>query len=394
MDLFKMYIHWSGRMNVANYMVIVDDEQMILNSLERELRTWARERDLTIHTAGSGEDALAFLEKNYLETVLVMSDQKMPGMKGNELLETCSRKFPQMILLMLTGYTDINDIVKTIRTGVFSFILKPWDHEDLIYEVTKAYNIYEARRKNNEYLHLIKNETFLAERLQRVLIPAGETVHGDYRISLSHRPGNDEKAGKDFVSYFPLRSGSILMLVGQVSGDSVRAMMLFSIVNSMISDALAGRRDELQLNQPNLLLAYLHSSMKEVLSAMPEIMVQCMAGVLNPTAHSITYSFGGAGGWFLLRGQGFAEMNSESAGFGLDDEFTVKKVKIEQSDTVVAPSPGFYPGPDMEYSSKGFARELLSVYGTSSGLKAHEALFSKLPGGRVDRTVLSIHRMK
>jgi len=39
-------------MNVANYMVIVDDEQMILNSLERELRTWARERDLTIHTAG------------------------------------------------------------------------------------------------------------------------------------------------------------------------------------------------------------------------------------------------------------------------------------------------------------------------------------------------------
>jgi response regulator RpfG family c-di-GMP phosphodiesterase len=140
-------------------LLLVDDEENILRSLQRTLR----KEPYTIHTASSGDGALALLDGQKFD--LVISDARMPGMDGPTLLAEIKRKWPWCIRILLTGYTDINSTIKAINDGqIYRYISKPWDDEELklVIRQALAFQYSERRRLALEKLTRKQNKELQA----------------------------------------------------------------------------------------------------------------------------------------------------------------------------------------------------------------------------------------
>jgi response regulator RpfG family c-di-GMP phosphodiesterase len=99
----------------------VDDEPANLRMLERLLR-----RDYRVLTATSGEEALDILNGEAVD--LIITDQRMPGMSGVDLLRESMRTSPDATRIILTGFTDTEALIEAINTSrVYKFVSKPWD---------------------------------------------------------------------------------------------------------------------------------------------------------------------------------------------------------------------------------------------------------------------------
>lgn len=123
-------------------LLLVDDEENILRSLQRTLR----KEPYDICTATSGDEALALLNKQTFD--LVISDARMPGMDGATLLAEIKRTWPWCIRILLTGYTDINSTIKAINDGqIYRYISKPWDDEELKLVIRQALAFQHSERR-------------------------------------------------------------------------------------------------------------------------------------------------------------------------------------------------------------------------------------------------------
>ena len=148
----------------------VDDEAIITESLKRELRQALPE--LGVEAALCGEDALKLLEEIAAdggEPAVLVTDERMPGMKGHELLREARIRYPNIYGILLTGYTDIDAIALAVNeAGLFRYIHKPWERRDLAMAVKRAVELY-TRERELEALHL------KVEQLNRALVAALET---------------------------------------------------------------------------------------------------------------------------------------------------------------------------------------------------------------------------
>jgi two-component system response regulator VicR len=107
--------------------LLVDDEEYILRVL---LRVLEEEKRFEIITATSGQEALEKIRQHGID--MVISDQRMPGMSGTELLTKIKQIYPDSIRILLSGFTDIEALIGAINEGeVCRFISKPWDNEEL-----------------------------------------------------------------------------------------------------------------------------------------------------------------------------------------------------------------------------------------------------------------------
>ena len=105
-------------------LLLVDDEEKILSSLERLFR----KEGYTILRADSGKQGLNFLKKYTINVIL--SDQKMPEMTGVEFLSKAKILYPDTIRIILSGYSDLESILDAINKGeIFRFVTKPWDND-------------------------------------------------------------------------------------------------------------------------------------------------------------------------------------------------------------------------------------------------------------------------
>lgn len=122
-------------------LLLLDDEQDILNALKRLLR-----KEYTIVTFNDGRDALAYLAENHID--MIMSDMRMPEMDGAEFLSKSRDITPNAIRLLLTGYSDMESTVKAINEGgVYTYIGKPWDNQDIKMTLSKAADHYLLKKE-------------------------------------------------------------------------------------------------------------------------------------------------------------------------------------------------------------------------------------------------------
>ncbi|MBO3461392.1 response regulator [Aetokthonos hydrillicola Thurmond2011] len=137
--------------------LVVDDE---LDNLDLLYRTFYR--DYKVLKATSGPDALDLLAKEQ-DISIIISDQRMPMMSGTEFLSLTATQYPDIIRIMLTGYTDVEDLVEAINAGkVFKYVTKPWEAEDLKTVVRQAldtHNVLKARTR--ELTRTLRQESLL-----------------------------------------------------------------------------------------------------------------------------------------------------------------------------------------------------------------------------------------
>jgi DNA-binding NtrC family response regulator len=160
--------------------MIVDDEPVNLRTLERVFR-----QDYHVVTAESGAEALSLLEQH--EVALMISDQRMPEMTGIELMKNTVALRPQMVKLLLTGYTDISALIEAINCGlVYRYLTKPWNNDDLRLTVTRALEHYEMMKSK----HRLGMEN---QRLRALLDGIGELVtEGMAQVTAAPQTANAE----------------------------------------------------------------------------------------------------------------------------------------------------------------------------------------------------------
>jgi len=158
--------------------MIVDDEPVNLRTLERVFR-----QDYHVVTAQSGAEALTLLEQH--EVALLISDQRMPEMTGIELMKNTVALRPQMVKLLLTGYTDTSALIEAINCGlVYRYLTKPWHNDDLRLTVTRALEHYEMMKSQ----HRLGMEN---QRLRALLDEIGElTTDGMAAITAEPQTAN------------------------------------------------------------------------------------------------------------------------------------------------------------------------------------------------------------
>ncbi|NWH06677.1 response regulator [Desulfobacter latus] len=190
--------------NMDHTVLIVDDEVHIGKLLARLLK------QISVKTvyAPDGMEALAKIEKRKNPFSLIISDQKMPGMKGTELLEKVSLLSPSTIRFLTTGYSDFDTVIQAVNQGkIHKYLQKPWDPDRVVdiikegleqYELTLEYeNLFRTAKEQNaklsEFNALLRQKTqkqaqilnALDEKLKKAGNEAGTCSAGTREEALS-----------------------------------------------------------------------------------------------------------------------------------------------------------------------------------------------------------------
>ena len=138
--------------------LFVDDEEKVLMSLRRGLL----DESYKSLFAKSGEEALEVLERE--EVHVIVTDMRMPGMQGLELLKIVKDKYPHIVRVVLSGYTQMTTLLTAINQGeIFKFITKPWkleqDFKVTIREAIDHYELHNERNSLVEKLVAVENRS-------------------------------------------------------------------------------------------------------------------------------------------------------------------------------------------------------------------------------------------
>lgn len=132
--------------------------------------------DYEIYTALSAQEGLEILKSTEIQ--IVISDQRMPDMTGVEFLAKISQLYPDIIRILLTAYTDTNDLLDAINIGqVYQYITKPFQSHFLSNVLNKASEICDLRKSNKELIFKLKTKNEEYEQINEELLQSNEKLH-------------------------------------------------------------------------------------------------------------------------------------------------------------------------------------------------------------------------
>ncbi|MCP4680859.1 MAG: FAD-dependent oxidoreductase [Desulfobacterales bacterium] len=133
-------IRLSGQERKKFRVLVVDDELIVRDSLKE----WLGDEGFTVDTAESGPEALERLAESQYH--LMLTDIKMPGMDGVELLEKAKEALPDLTVVMMTAYATVETAVEAMKIGALDYLVKPFDPEDLAPMVLGIYEDIESSK--------------------------------------------------------------------------------------------------------------------------------------------------------------------------------------------------------------------------------------------------------
>lgn len=187
--------------------LVVDDEPDNLDLLYRTFH-----REYRVLRAEGGPTALQILASQS-DVAVIISDQRMPQMSGTEFLSLTAAQYPDIIRIILTGYTDVEDLVEAINSGkVFKYVTKPWDADELKAIVKQALETHTVLKSRTEELRrALQQESLLyavtntirsapnyREMLQRIVETVGQMFEARYCLL---RPFQDGQMSDEWFMY-------------------------------------------------------------------------------------------------------------------------------------------------------------------------------------------------
>ena len=134
----------------SHTILAVDDEPINLRTLDRLLR-----RHFRVLTAANGDEALQLLARE--DVSLILTDQRMPGMQGTELLRKSRALNPDMVRMVVTATNDSDTFIDAIKnSGAIRVISKPWDPDKVLQAIHEALARYERLLENKEAMRRLK----------------------------------------------------------------------------------------------------------------------------------------------------------------------------------------------------------------------------------------------
>ena len=140
----------------------LDDEEHNLVSFRAAFR-----RHFKVYTTSSAREAVKLLRQHQIP--IVITDQRMPEMMGVQFLEAIIPEFPDTVRMILTGFSDVEAIIKAINNGrVYRYITKPWDENELLMILHGAANLVRLQNKNRQLVDELQQKVQDQDRIMRL----------------------------------------------------------------------------------------------------------------------------------------------------------------------------------------------------------------------------------
>ncbi len=186
--------------------LIVDDEESL-----RDMLQVALERDTyTVFTAANGHEALACIQE-HPEIQIVLTDMRMDGMTGIELIAACQERHPQLVCIIMTAFAEWDSAVSAMRLGAFNFIRKPFDNDVVRSMIKRACHAWDQRQEDRDsgtagtgkgQIHIIGSSSAI-QKLQQMIEHVSPT---DATILITGESGTGKELCAHAVHYHSLRS--------------------------------------------------------------------------------------------------------------------------------------------------------------------------------------------
>jgi len=207
----------AGNTATPSVILLVDDEASILSSLKRLLRPLG----YTLITAESGAEGLRLLDEHPVD--LIISDMRMPEMTGAQFLGKAKVKYPEIMRILLTGYSEITSLVSAINEGgIYHYLQKPWDEQNLILTIQRALEQHHLKKEAARLNEVIRkqNEELLTfnARLEKQVEARTEEI----RQTVLFLENSQIEIKLNFLTMLKVFSNMIELRSGMLGGQSDR----------------------------------------------------------------------------------------------------------------------------------------------------------------------------
>ena len=203
-------------------LLIVDDEPANLQKLKRTFL-----REMQVHQASSGEEALQLLEKGPFD--IIITDQRMPGISGVELLRESLSNNPHAIRIILTGFTDTDDLMDAINEGqVHRYITKPWEPFSLKRTVMQDLELRDLKRENQ----LLAEQLRIAREVQEQLFP--QSLPSLQSLDYVGLCQSAREVGGDYYDFLQFQPEQLWLAVADISGKGISAALLMANLQALL----------------------------------------------------------------------------------------------------------------------------------------------------------------
>jgi two-component system, OmpR family, alkaline phosphatase synthesis response regulator PhoP len=249
--------------NETAHVLVVDDEGAIRYSVSKTLQRVG----YNVNEAASGEDALDLMTKNNYDVVL--TDIRMPGLTGVELLRRIKDQAPDAIVILMTGYASLGTAVEALRLGAHDYLIKPSSSQDIRQSVARGVerarnlrrrralldairsNVSELTRADVDVVKAALEDTDLDSEPHMIEQPIAETMNsnmtlgpltiypGRYQIAVGDRPIDLTPTEFDLLLYLAAHRGRVVScheLVREVRGYTVDEAEAREVIRPHVSN--------------------------------------------------------------------------------------------------------------------------------------------------------------
>ena len=200
----------------AATILCVDDELNILSSMKRLFRPFG----YRVLTADSGAKGLEIIDQENGNINVIISDMRMPNMNGAEFLASVRQKFPNIMRILLTGYSDMDSTVDAINDGqIYRYVSKPWNETDLISCIKEALKVQHLKTEKERLEKLTQEQNNQLKILNSSLEEKVAKRTADLRSA-------NDRLKKNFLTSIKIFSSLIELRGGKVAGHSRRVAEL------------------------------------------------------------------------------------------------------------------------------------------------------------------------
>jgi DNA-binding NtrC family response regulator len=229
------------------HLLLVDDEAALREAIAERLA----DHGFTVAQAGTGEDALARLTDFAYD--IIVTDLRLPGMDGRQVLEFAIERYPDIIAIVITGFGTVKDAVNTIKQGAADFITKPFQFDALLHVIHSALEQRQLRSEN-AYLRSQLHERYRIEgligrsRVMRDLFHLLETVAvTSSTVLVTGETGTGkELAARAIHHNSPRRANRFVAINCSAIPETLLEAEMFGHVRGAFTGAVATRQGRLE----------------------------------------------------------------------------------------------------------------------------------------------------
>ncbi len=220
--------------------LLVDDDPLVRECVARLLD----EGSFSVVSCGEAREALASLRSTPVDAVL--SDVRMPGLSGLDLLGEVRSFDPQIPVLLMTGYADVDMAVTAIQKGVFDFILKPYDPSRLLHSVEKAVEFKRLRQIETRYRQELEQR--VEEATRELKASHEKMLQGEKMASVGQLAAGVAHEINNPVGFITSNLGTLNRYAGRLTGFvESQARAIAAHCPAAVQEEIAGERRRLKL---------------------------------------------------------------------------------------------------------------------------------------------------